>query len=325
MAQPSGVHHTPVLADRCVELIEPAVVGVANARIVDATLGLGGHSEQMLRAFPQAHVLGVDRDPYALEEAKKRLHAFSPRFTAVQATYDEIPQIVTNHGHGQPHAILMDLGVSSMQLDQAQRGFSYSQSAPLDMRMNPNVGATAADLVHQESQQNLQRILRDYGEERFAHRIASAIVSQRQSSPITSSQELVEIVRHAIPAPARRTGGNPAKRTFQALRIAVNEELDILSRALPQALGVLAIGGRMVVMAYHSLEDRLVKRVFSRGSQSATPHALPVELPQQKAYLTSLTRGAEQASESEIEENPRAKSVRLRAVEKVSDMRKEDF
>lgn len=324
MANDLGPLHVPVMATRCVDLIEPAITGVTNPVIIDATVGLGGHTELMLERFAQAQVIGVDRDPQALEEAKHRLRAFAERFTPVHATYSELAQIAHNHALGPVRAVLMDLGVSSMQIDQPQRGFSYSQDAPLDMRMNPTTGDTAADLLREASETQLRSILRDYGEEKFAHRIASRIVTQRVSEPITTSGQLVELIRQAIPAPARRTGGNPAKRTFQALRIAVNEELDILTQALPEALNLLGIGGRIVVMSYHSLEDRIVKKIFARGAESATPPGLPVELPGQQPYLRLLTRGAEQANAQEIEENPRARSVRLRAVEKTADVRKED-
>jgi len=324
MANDLGPFHVPVMATRCVDLIEPAITGVDNPVIIDATVGLGGHTELLLERFSQAQVIGVDRDPQALEEAKHRLKRFSERFIPTHATYGELERIARTHASGPVRAVLMDLGVSSMQIDQPQRGFSYSQDAPLDMRMNPTTGDTAADLLREASETQLRTILRDYGEEKFAHRIASRIVAQRVSEPITSSGQLVELIRQAIPAPARRTGGNPAKRTFQALRIAVNEELDILTLALPQALNLLDIGGRLVVMAYHSLEDRIVKRIFARGAESATPPGLPVELPGQQPYLRLLTRGAEQANAQEIEENPRARSVRLRAVEKTADVRKED-
>jgi 16S rRNA (cytosine1402-N4)-methyltransferase len=215
-------------------------------------------------------------------------------------------------------ALLFDLGVSSMQLDQRERGFSYASDAPLDMRMDPTTGRTAADLLADADADEIARILREYGEERFARRIANAVVQRRQSAPVATSAQLVEVIRESIPAAARRTGGHPAKRTFQALRIEVNQELPVLRRALPQAVGATAVGGRLLVMSYHSLEDRMVKHELARHSaRPELPPGLPVVPEHLEPKLRLLTRGAEKATAAEIDTNPRARSVRLRAAERV--------
>lgn len=309
--------HVPVLAERCVELLGPALAA-PGAVLVDATLGMGGHSELALRRFPDLTVVGIDRDPSAIELASARLAPFGGRFVAVRTTYDHIDDVAAEHGtDGTVAGVLMDLGVSSLQLDDAGRGFAYAQDAPLDMRMDPTTGTSAAELLAGADEAELRRILRVYGEEKFAGRIAAAIVRRRATAPLTRTGELVEIVRENIPAAARRTGGNPAKRTFQALRIAVNGELEVLERALPRAVVALAVGGRIVVEAYHSLEDRLVKTELARGATSSAPPDMPIEPETHKPYLRLLTRGAEEADAAEVERNPRARSVRLRAAERL--------
>ncbi|MFC7405351.1 16S rRNA (cytosine(1402)-N(4))-methyltransferase RsmH [Georgenia alba] len=309
--------HVPVLAERCLELLAPAVAG-AGAVLVDATLGMGGHSEAALRRFPELRVVGIDRDPRALELAGERLAPFAERFTALRATYDHIDDVAGDVGTGgKVQGVLMDLGVSSLQLDDAARGFAYAQDAPLDMRMDQTGGATAADLLAEADEAELRRILREYGEEKFAGRIAAGIVRRRAEAPLRRTSELVEIVRESVPHAARRRGGNPAKRTFQALRIAVNGELDLLERALPRAVEALAVDGRIVVESYHSLEDRAVKNVLARGARSSAPTGLPVEPESHRPYLELLTRGAEEADEDERTRNPRAASVRLRAARRV--------
>ena len=307
--------HVPVLAQRCLDLLAPAVER-PGAVLVDATLGMGGHSELALRRFPELRVVGIDRDPQAIALAGQRLAPFGDRFTAVHAVYDDVDRVVAEHAGGGVEGILMDLGVSSLQLDEADRGFAYSQDAPLDMRMDPTLGTSAAELLATASAEELRRILRDYGEERFAGRIASAVLRRRQTQPLARTGELVDLVRASIPAATRRTGGNPAKRTFQALRIAVNDELSVLEHALPRALESLVVGGRIVVMSYHSLEDRAVKRALARGATSSAPPDFPVEPETHRPYLRLLTRGAEEADEAEREANPRATSVRLRAAER---------
>ncbi|MHB1065369.1 MAG: 16S rRNA (cytosine(1402)-N(4))-methyltransferase RsmH [Georgenia sp.] len=309
--------HVPVLAERCFELLGPAI-GAPGAVLIDATLGMGGHSEFALRRFPGLTVVGIDRDPQAIELATARLTPFADRFVAVRTTYDHIDDVAAEHGtDGTVHGVLMDLGVSSLQLDDAARGFAYARDAPLDMRMDPTSGTSAAELLAEADEAELRRILRVYGEEKFAGRIAAAIVRRRATAPLARTGELVEIVRENIPAAARRTGGNPAKRTFQALRIAVNAELEALERALPRAVGALAVGGRIVVESYQSLEDRLVKTELTRGATSSAPPDMPVEPETHKPYLRLLTRGAEEADVAEIERNSRARSVRLRAAERL--------
>ncbi|UFU04224.1 16S rRNA (cytosine(1402)-N(4))-methyltransferase RsmH [Ruania suaedae] len=310
--------HLPVLAQRCLDLLEPAV-GTPGAVLIDATLGLGGHAEAALRRFPGLVVVGIDRDPEAIAAASRRLADFGERFVPVHAVYDEIAQVATVHAGGRAQGILFDLGVSSMQLDEAERGFSYAQDAPLDMRMDQSTGRTAAELLAQEPESELRRILYAYGEEKFAPRIARALVRARQERPVARSGELVDLVRANIPHAARRTGGNPAKRTFQALRIAVNAELEVLARAMPAALDSLALHGRIVVESYQSLEDRLVKRALAAGATSTAPPDLPVPLPEQEPTLRLLTRGAEQADDAERERNPRSASVRVRAAERIRE------
>ncbi len=308
--------HVPVLLQRCLDLLGPAL-SEPGAVMVDSTLGMGGHTEGVLATFPHVRVVGLDRDPQALELAGRRLAGFGERFVAVHAVYDEIRSVLARLGIPAVQGVLMDLGVSSLQLDEPERGFSYAQDAPLDMRMDPTSGRTAAEVVNTYDERDLAQVLRAYGEERFAPRIARAIVRARAKAPLQRTGELVELVREAIPAAARATGGHPAKRTFQALRIEVNGELDALARALPESVEALAVGGRIVVEAYQSLEDRLVKRTFAAGATSSAPPDLPVEAPEHAPYLRLLTRGAEQADADEVARNPRAQSVRLRAAQRV--------
>ncbi len=324
MAEQGEFGHVPVLLDRCVELLAPALTRRSpdgqGATLVDATLGAGGHTERFLTEFPGLRVIGLDRDTTALDIAGARLARFGDRLHTVRTRYDGISAALAESGlgaTGSVDGVLFDLGVSSMQLDRVERGFSYAQDAPLDMRMDPQADLTAADIVNTYDAAALTDILRRFGEERFASRIASYIVRQRAQKPFTSTGELTELLYQAIPAPARRTGGHPAKRTFQALRIAVNGELDSLREALPAALEAIAVGGRVVVMAYQSLEDRIVKQLFAAATASRTPVGLPVELPGDEPKFTTLTRGAERAEADEVERNPRAGSVRLRAVERV--------
>ncbi len=315
MANETAARHVPVLADRCIELLAPALED--GGVLVDCTLGLGGHAEALLGALPSAHLVGIDRDPEALRLASERLAPFGDRFTPVHTTYDDVAGALEEVGARDAAGILMDLGVSSMQLDEQERGFSYAADAPLDMRMDTTEPTTAKDLLAESSEAELRRILYTYGEEKFAPRIAREIVRRREAAPLTRTGELVEIVREAIPAAARRTGGNPAKRTFQALRVAVNRELEILERAMPAALDHLTVGGRIVVLAYQSLEDRIVKQELVRRSTSSAPHGMPVELEEQRPTFELLVRGAEKASADEVEANPRAASVRLRAATRI--------
>ncbi len=325
MTQDDGVgtpdaRHVPVFLDRCLELLGPALTAPGERRrvVVDATLGLGGHTEAMLQRFPDVHVVGVDRDTEALARAQARLEPFGDRVTYAHAVYDELPDVLADAGLRRVDGVLFDLGVSSMQLDLADRGFAYAQDAPLDMRMTPGVGPTAADVLNTYPADRLARVLRVHGEEKFARRIADAVVAARETEPFTRSARLVELVRDSIPAAARRTGGHPAKRTFQALRIEVNDELAVYARALPAALDALAVGGRVVVLSYHSLEDRITKRALAEVTTLDVPHGLPVVPAGLEPRFKLLTRGAEQASEAEATDNPRARSVRLRAVERVA-------
>ena len=305
--------HIPVALDRTIELLAPAL-SVTSPHLIDATLGLGGHTEKLLEKFSDLHVIGIDRDKSALEKAAARLARFNDRVTLVHAVYDQIANVASEHGLTQVQGILFDLGVSSMQLDQSDRGFAYSYDAPLDMRMDQSTGISAVEVVNNYSHEELTRIIREYGEEKFASRIAARIIDARKVAPVTSTIALANIVKESIPAATRRTGGNPAKRTFQALRIYVNNEIDVLERAIPAALELLAISGRMVVLSYHSLEDRIVKRAFAEVSTSEVPHGLPVEPAPTRYQL--LTRSSESASPVEIESNPRAQSVRIRAIER---------
>lgn len=307
--------HEPVMLHRCLELLRPGIQ--ENSIVIDATLGLGGHTEALLTTHPDLTVVGFDRDPVALELASERLSKFGSRFRGVLATYDQIESVLAELGIRKVQGVLFDLGVSSMQLDSAERGFAYAQDAPLDMRMNQSSGLTAAELLESASEEELARIFRVYGEERFANPIARAIVRQRATAPIQTSSELNRIVEAVVPkAPGKQTG-HPAKRVYQALRIAVNDELAILSSAIPQAIAALSVGGRIVVMSYHSLEDAIVKQAFQSAATSTTPIELPVELPGSGPRLRVITKGVERASEIELSQNPRAASARLRAAEKL--------
>jgi 16S rRNA (cytosine1402-N4)-methyltransferase len=319
--------HVPVLLERCLELLAPALDAAARAGRdavhVDATLGLGGHAEAVLAAHPRLVLIGLDRDPQALELARTRLRPYADRVRLVHAVYDELPGVLEELGYPAIDGALFDLGVSSLQLDIANRGFAYAQDAPLDMRMDQTRGPTAEEVVNTYSAAELARVLREYGEERFAARIAAAIVRERAKAPITSSAHLAELVRDSIPAATRRTGGHPAKRTFQALRIEVNGELAALRSALPATLDALVPGGRVVVMSYHSLEDRITKQALAARARSSAPPGLPVELPGTGPTLRLLTRGAEQPTPAEVAANPRAASVRLRAAEHITDTPKD--
>ncbi len=312
--------HAPVLLDRVVALLAPAL-DHEGAVLVDCTLGLGGHTEAVLRRCGSARVIGIDRDTAALDLAHERLGVFGDRFTGVHAVYDDIAEVVSAQGLDQVDAVLFDLGVSSMQLDVPERGFAYAEDAPLDMRMDSTTGITAAEVLNTYPVAELVRVLRDYGEERFARKIARAVERQREVAPFTTSGRLVELLYAEIPAPARRTGGHPAKRTFQALRMEVNDELAVLRRAIPASLEVIGVGGRVVVESYHSLEDRLVKRAFTAASRLDVPDDLPFVPEGSEPAMRLLTRGAEVADEHEIEQNPRAASVRLRAIERVRPSR----
>ncbi|WP_018297088.1 16S rRNA (cytosine(1402)-N(4))-methyltransferase RsmH [Corynebacterium lubricantis] len=324
----SNYGHVPVLRDRVTQLLAPAIEAFGkNAVIVDGTLGAGGHTEHFLKVFPEASVIGIDRDPNALRDASERLAPFGDRFVPVQARFDELGHAISNNAGpvfdtAREHGVagsLFDLGVSSMQLDQEERGFAYRVDAPLDMRMDPTTGITAADILNTYSHGDLARILKTYGDERFAGKIASAVLKEREKEPFDRSARLVELLYATIPAATRRTGGHPAKRTFQALRIEVNGELDSIKNVIPAIAEALGVGGRAVFMSYQSLEDKIVKSAFKDLTASKTPPGLPMDLPGTAPKFRTITSGAEKASEAEISENPRAAPVRVRGIEKLPE------
>ncbi|MGH3440699.1 MAG: 16S rRNA (cytosine(1402)-N(4))-methyltransferase RsmH [Nitriliruptorales bacterium] len=309
---PAELPHAPVLADRVTELILGAPEGV----LVDATVGAAGHARAILearaaRGLP-SRLVGIDRDPDALETAGERLAGVPGEVELVHARFDALGEILDDLGIGQVAGVLLDLGISSMHVDRADRGFSYRHEGPLDMRMDPTAATTAADLVNRTDQRELARIIGRYGEERFAQRIAAAVVRAR---PLQTTTELAEVVRDAIPAATRRTGPHPATRTFQALRIAVNAELESLERVLPIVLERLAPDGVCVVLAYHSLEDRIVKRAFADAATGCVcPPDLPVCRCGREPLVDLLTRKPERPTDAEVDANPRARSARLRAI-----------
>ncbi|HWB66906.1 MAG TPA: 16S rRNA (cytosine(1402)-N(4))-methyltransferase RsmH [Mycobacteriales bacterium] len=313
-----GPRHLPVMVDRVLSWLEP-VAQRPDAIVVDATVGLGGHSAALLAQHPALRLIGIDRDPAALERAAARLAAHRDRLTLVHAVYDALPRVLESSGVTRVDGVLFDLGVSSMQLDQDERGFSYARDTGLDMRMDPSSSLTAADVVNGYSVDALTKVLRDFGEERFARRIARAIERERAIAPLTSSARLADLVRDAVPAATRRTGGHPAKRTFQALRIEVNDELGALRRALPAAIAALRVGGRLVVLAYQSLEDRIVKRALLNAASETAPPDLPVVPADASPQLRLLTRGAERPADREVADNPRAAAARLRAAERIRE------
>jgi 16S rRNA (cytosine1402-N4)-methyltransferase len=314
MTEPRPFVHEPVLLHRVLELFAPVPAGT----IVDATLGGAGHAAALLEARADLRVLGLDQDPHALDAAQARLSPYGDRAAAVQARFDRRATVVAAAGAAsQPIVgVLFDLGVSSPQFDRPERGFSYRHDAPLDMRMDPTTGPSAADLVNGSTEAELAAILRRNADERFASRIARALVAAR---PVTTTAELRDLVVSAIPAPARRHGGHPAKRTFQALRIAVNDELGVLPVALDAAVDVVAPGGRVVAISYHSGEDRIVKARFREASTGGCtcPPGLPCVCGATPS-VRLLSRGGWVADETEAAANPRATSARLRAVEKLA-------
>lgn len=308
------------MLQRCLDLLAPALER-PGAVVVDCTLGLGGHSEALLTRFPEVRLIGLDRDKEALRLSGERLAPFGDRATLVHAIYADLAEVLDGLGLPTVQGILFDLGVSSMQLDEADRGFAYAQDAPLDMRMDQTTGISAAEVLNTYAPGELVRILRQYGEEKQAKRIVSAIVREREKEPFTNSARLVELIRDSLPQAAKRTGGNPAKRTFQALRIEVNGELAGLEKAIPAAVDRIAVGGRIAVLSYHSLEDRLVKQVFAAGAASTAPPGLPVVPEKYQPKLKLLTRGAELPTEEEIAENRRAAPARFRGVERIREAR----
>lgn len=312
------MQHISVKRERCVEILAPSIQLHNQPIVVDATLGLGGHAEALLTRFPQLTIIGIDRDLSAIAKAKSRLAVFGDRIKISHAIFDDISNVVSAHGYSHVSGILFDLGVSSMQLDEKERGFSYSHDAPLDMRMDTTQKVSAFEIINHYEPGALVKILRTFGEEKFATRIVENIVKARAQAPLNSTMELATLVKESIPAATRRTGGNPAKRTFQALRIAVNDELGAISRALPQALNLINLGGRVVVMSFQSLEDKIVKEIFVEASTSKSPRNLPIDLPEFAAKFSLVIKASEKAGEFEQNENSRSASVRLRAIERVA-------
>ena len=309
--------HVPVMLERTLELLDPALAG-EGAVLVDATLGLGGHAEAALERHAGLRLIGLDRDTDALARAGERLARFGDRVSLVHTVYSGMRDALDRLGVATVSAVLFDLGVSSMQLDQAERGFAYAQDAPLDMRMDRTTGITAATVLAEYSEAELRRIFFAYGEEKLAPRYARRIVETRAEHPLERSSQLVELIAQATPRAVQRSG-HPAKRVFQALRIEVNGELAALEIALPAALDALAVGGRIVVLAYQSLEDRIVKQQLAVRSRSTAPSGLPIELPEHRPEFRLLVRGAELADESERARNPRSIPVRLRAAERLKE------
>ncbi len=307
--------HQPVMADEVVQLMNPEDGNC----FVDATIGGGGHAEQLLaRMQSGARLIGLDQDVRALQAARERLQMYHDRVTFVHTNFARLDRVLDDLGIKAVDGFLFDLGVSSPQLDVAERGFSYREDAPLDMRMDETKGPTAADLVNRSSEEQLRRWIWEYGEERFAPRIAREIVRRRSVSPLKTTSDLVEAIKAAIPAPARRNGPHPARRTFQALRIAVNRELDVLAEALEKAADRLAPGGRLLVISFHSLEDRIVKRFFQKESEPCVcPKEIPVCRCNRVPRLRILTRRPKTASDEELAKNPRARSAKLRAAVRV--------
>ena len=304
--------HRPVMVDEIVELFAPVPPGP----VVDATVGGGGHARAILEAHPHLKVIAIDRDADALEAAGEALAEYGDRVVLRHARFDAIADVVAATGAQTISGALFDLGVSSPQFDRPERGFSYRAEGPLDMRMDRDDDQTAADVVNTYDETELTRLFAASGETRFARRIARAIVGAR---PVATTAELAEVVKSAIPAPARRTGGHPARRVFQALRIEVNRELDVLGPALEAAIGLLAAGGRLVTLAYHSGEDRLVKDRFLSASTGdcVCPPTMPCVCGA-RGTVRLLTRGARKPSAAEVAANPRSESARLRAVEKLA-------
>jgi 16S rRNA (cytosine1402-N4)-methyltransferase len=318
--------HVPVMLTEIVALLAPALeppaadpTGDKDCVLLDCTLGFAGHAHALLTACPQAQLIGLDRDPQALALAAERLAEFADRITLVEAVFDELPQVLVRLGRPKVQGILLDLGVSSLQIDDSDRGFAYAHDAPLDMRMGRQE-LTAAQILNTYSKADLARILRTYGEERFADRIARRIVAEREREPFATSGRLVRLLYDTVPAASRKTGGHPAKRTFQALRIEVNGELAALESALPQAIAALALHGRIAVLAYHSLEDRLVKQILGLAARDRAPRDMPVVPAELRPQLRLLTHGAMRPSAAEVARNPRAASARLRAAERIAEM-----
>ena len=322
MGKLTADRHTPVMRARILELLGPAL-GRPGSVVVDGTLGMGGHAEGLLETFPEVRLVAIDRDRDALELAGERLAHFGDRVHLAHAVYDALPDVLREAGVARIDGALFDLGVSSLHLDEADRGFAYRLDAPLDMRMDQSTGPTAADILNSYEPTRLEQVIKEYGEERFARSIVRAIVAERAHTPFVTSAPLVDLLKRVVPAASQRSGGHPAKRTFQALRIEVNAELDAWRRALPAAIAALRVGGRIAVLSYHSLEDRITKRGLAHGATSRAVPGMPVERAEDAAYLRLLTRGAEVPTDAEVADNPRAASARLRAAERIRETRGE--
>jgi len=311
-------HHVPVLAAEVVRELMPALEGAPGGTLVDCTVGGGGHAEALLAAAPGASLVGLDRDPEALAAAAGRLARFGDRVILAHRRFGELAAVLAEVGARDIRGVLYDLGVSSPHLDQPARGFGFRSGGPLDMRMDPAQALTAADVVNGYPEAALASVLSRWGEERFARRIAGAIARRRVQRPFTDTGDLAEVVKDAIPAATRRTGPHPARRTFQALRIEVNNELGELEATLPQAIEALRPGGRVAVISYHSLEDRLVKRTFADAAAGCRcPRDLPVCVCGARAVLRVVTRKPLRPAPEELEANPRASSAMLRVAERL--------
>ena len=307
-------HHVSVLLDECLDGLNIKPEGT----YVDGTLGGAGHSSQIVKRLTTGHHIGIDRDPVALKAAGERLAPFGDKVTLVHSNFCEIKQVLEDLDIEGVDGILLDLGVSSPQLDDGSRGFSYMADAPLDMRMNSEDVLTAYDVVNTWSQDELKRILYDYGEERYAPRIAAAICSRRETKPIETTLELVDVIRGAMPAAALREKQHPAKRSFQAIRIAVNDELGSVEKVMRDAIPCLNKGGRLAVITFHSLEDRIVKNAMADAAKGCTcPPNFPVCVCGKKPQVKIITRKPVVSGEEELERNPRARSAKLRVCEKL--------
>ncbi len=310
----SEFHHISVLLEECLEGLAIRPDGV----YIDGTLGGAGHSSQIVKRLTSGRLIGIDRDPIALQAAGKRLEPYKERVTLVHSNFCEMAQVVKDLGLNGVDGILLDLGVSSPQLDDGERGFSYMADAPLDMRMNSEDTLTAYTVVNTWPQEELKRILFDYGEERYAPRIAAAICRRREETPIRTTLELVEIIRSAMPAQALREKQHPAKRSFQAIRIAVNDELGSVEKAMAEAIPLLNPGGRLAVITFHSLEDRIVKNAMAEAAKGCTcPPNFPVCVCGKKPQVKLISRKPVVATDEELEANPRSRSAKLRVCEKL--------
>ena len=307
-------HHEPVLLEEAIKYLNVRPDGI----YVDATLGGAGHCTEIAKRITTGHIYAMDRDEDAIKAASERLGPYIDKLTIIHDNYENIESCVRRYGTDKVDGILVDMGVSSYQIDTPERGFSYIHDAPLDMRMDRRCKLTAEEIVNTYDPQELAKIFSRYGEEKFAKKIAYLIAQERGKNPIKTTLELSELIKRAIPAPARRTGGNPAKRCFQALRIAVNDELGSIERMLSGAVDLLNEGGRLVIITFHSLEDRLVKNYFKEGENPCTcPPDFPVCVCGRKPYLKVLTGKAVTAGKDELERNPRSQSAKLRAAEKI--------